>query len=136
ACFGSPSELLADIAKEGEDISLARVEERWKGLLELRAELGDAAIGFTPSGGHEVYTAHGSQYTQVAEGFDGLNKHLNPIVRNQAFHWDDTAITRNGMTGFDHLVRTDLEGGLDSGALMSTLLRKVQSEGILVRTRT
>jgi len=136
ACFGSPSELLSDIAKEGEDIALARVEERWKGLLELRAELGDAAIGFTPSGGHEVYMAHGPQYTQVAEGFDALNKHLKHILGEQAFHWDDAAIAGNGMKGFDRLVRTNLEGGLDSGALMTTLLRKVQSEGILVRTGT
>ncbi|MEX1131673.1 MAG: FAD-dependent oxidoreductase [Flavobacteriales bacterium] len=136
ACFGSPSELLADIAEEGEDIALARVEERWKGLLQLRAELGDAAIGFTPNGGHEVYTAHAPRYTQVAEGFDALNEHLKPIVGDQAFHWNDDAIARNGMAGFDHLVRTHLEGGLDSGALMSTLLLKVQSAGVLVRTGT
>lgn len=136
ACFGSPSELLSDIATEGEDIALARVEERWKGLLELRAELGDAAIGFIPSGGHEVYEAHGPQYTQVAKGFDTLNKLLLPIVGDQAFHWDDAAIARNGMEGFDHLVHTGLEGGLDSGALITTLLRKVLSEGILVRTST
>lgn len=136
ACFGSPSELLSDIAREGEETALGRVEERWKGLRELRAELGDAAIGFVPSGGHEVYTAHTPRYTLVAEGFDALNHHLGTIVGEQAFHWDDAAIARNGMAGFDHLVRTRLEGGLDSGALMSALLRKAQSEGVLVRTGT
>ena len=46
ACFGSPSELLADLYNEGTDAMLYRVEERWHGLLELRKELGDATIGF------------------------------------------------------------------------------------------
>lgn len=134
ACFGSPSELLSDIATEGEDVALARVEERWKGLLELRAELGDDAIGFVPSGGHEVFRTHDRQYTHVAEGFDGLNDKLRPIFGKPVFRWDDAAIAMNGLQGFQHLVRTDLEGGLNSGALMATLLRRVQAEGILVRT--
>ncbi len=134
ACFGSPSELLSDIAIEGEDVAMKRVEERWKGLLELRAELGDDAIGFVPSGGHEVFDGHTPQYTRVAEGFDALNKLLRSIIGEHVFRWDDAAIARNGLQGFDHLARTDLEGGLDSGALMSTLLRRVQAEGVLVRT--
>ncbi len=55
ACFGSPSELLADLDREGEMAMLARVHERYQGLLELRAVLGDATIGFEPTGGHELY---------------------------------------------------------------------------------
>ena len=133
ACFGSPSELLADIAQEGEDIALDRVEERWKGLLELRAELGDEAIGYLPSGGHEVYRAHDPQYNLVASGFDRLNGSLHSIFGRQAFLWNDEGLASNGIGGMDHMARTDLEGGLDSGALMRTLLRKVQSEGVLVR---
>lgn len=134
ACFGSPSELLADIAQEGENIALHRVEERWRGLLELRAELGDEAIGYLPCGGYEVYRAHDPQYTAVAAGFDRLNAALRSIFGRQAFVWNDEGIASNGIGSMDHMARTDLEGGLDSGALMRTLLRQVQSEGVLVRT--
>ncbi|MBX2973460.1 MAG: FAD-binding oxidoreductase [Flavobacteriales bacterium] len=136
ACFGSPSELLADLEKEGLDAMLARVENRWKGLLELRAELGDAAIGFEPSGGHEIYAAHDPLYTRVAERFDELNTALRPIFGRTVFVPDDEAIASFGLAGVHHLVRTELEGPVDSGALMAALLRKVLAEGVLFRPRT
>lgn len=134
ACFGSPSELLADLANDGADAMLARVEERWKGLLELRKELGDAAIGFETTGGHEVYAAHDPLYTKVADGFDRLNEQLRPVFGNDVFHWDDAAIPRFGLAGVQHVVRTDLEGPLDTGLMMGTLLQKVLGAGVLVRT--
>lgn len=133
ACFGSPSELLADETKEGTDAMLTRVENRWKGLLELRAELGDVAIGFEPTGGHEIYGAHDPLYTHVAERFDALNAALRPIFGRSVFEWDDTAVAHFGLHPGHRLVKTDLEGPLDSGALMSTLLRKVQAAGVLFR---
>lgn len=136
ACFGSPSELLADMAREGEDKALQRVEERWKGLLDLRAELGDAAIGYLPCGGHEVYRTHDPQYNLVASGFDHLNDALKPIFGRQAYNWNDQGIASNGIGGMDHMACTELEGGLDSGALMRSLLSKAQGEGVLVRSGT
>lgn len=136
ACFGSPSELLADLEKEGSDAMLARVENRWKGLLELRAELGDAAIGFDPTGGHEIYATHDALYTRVAERFDMLNDSLKPIFGKAVFRWDDHAVAGSGLNGIRHLARTDLEGPLDTGLLMGTLLRKVLAEGIFFRPKT
>jgi len=133
ACFGSPSELLADIAKEGHDVALARVENRWRGLLELRAELGDATIGFEATGGHEIYREHDPLYTRVAQGFDALNAALLPLFGGPAFRWDPTAAQRFGLRGIGHVARTDLEGPLDTGLLMSTLLRKAVAEGVLFR---
>lgn len=133
ACFGSPSELLADLDKEGADAMLARVENRWLGLLEMRKELGDAAIGFEATGGHEVYAAHDPLYTRVANGFDALNDLLNPIFKMPVFHWEDRSIARFGLSGVDHLVRTSLEGPLDSGLMMSVLLRKTLAEGVFFR---
>jgi gamma-glutamylputrescine oxidase len=133
ACFGSPSELLADETKEGTDAMLTRVENRWKGLLELRAELGDVAIGFEPTGGHEIYGAHDPLYTHVAERFDALNAALWPIFGRSVFEWDDPAVAHFGLRSGHRLVKTDLEGPLDSGALMSTLLLKVQAAGVLFR---
>ncbi len=133
ACFGSPSELLADLDNEGDEAMLARVEERWRGLLELRSELGDEAIGFEPTGGHEVYRAHDPLYTRVAERFDALNDLVRPLFGRTVFHWDDRALGHTGMAGLEHLARTDLEGPVDSGALMNTLLRKSISDGVLFR---
>lgn len=129
-CFGSPSELLSDIAAEGAPAALARVEERWLGALELRAELGDGNIGFEATGGHELF-GNDPLYTRVAEGFDELNRSLHSIFGRSVFEWVDA---RKGDLGLrtEHLAFTDLEGPVDSGKLMRTLLAKAQAEGVQV----
>jgi len=134
ACFGSPSELLADIQKEGLGIALARVEMRWQGLLNLRAELGDAKIGFQPTGGHEVYRAHDPLYTRVREKFDALNDSLLPLFKKPVYRWNADGPGSFGLAPALKMATTDLEGAVDTGAMMRTLLQKAQSEGVLVRT--
>ncbi len=131
ACFGSPSELIADMEKEGEDAALVRVEERWRGLLELRSELGDERIGFEPTGGHELFGEADPLYTKVAEGFDRLNGSLHGILGRPAYEWRNDRIGDLGLnTG--HLAYTGLEGPIHTGRMMQTLLGKVQELGIEV----
>jgi glycine/D-amino acid oxidase-like deaminating enzyme len=133
ACFGSPSELLADIEKEGRDAALARVQMRWQGLQELRQELGDEAIGLEPTGGHEIYAPDDPLYTRVAGKFDELNMLLEPIVGTKPFRHADEMIQTFGLSGVDHMIRTELEASIDSGKLMRSLLQKVISEGVIFR---
>lgn len=134
ACFGSPSELLADIAREGRDAALQRAEERWRGLLELRKELGDEAIGFEATGGHEIYKADDALYNRVAEGFDTLNTDLRVLFGREVYARADELLGAFGIMGMGHLIRTELEGPLDSGRLMSALMAKAQEAGVAMRT--
>lgn len=133
ACFGSPSELLADLAAEGEQAALTRVAERWQGLLELRRELGDAVIGFEATGGHEVYAADDPLYTRVAEGFDRLNRLLAPITGPAPFRWLADGADRFGLAPGTRVARTDLEGPVDSGRLMWALLHLARQHGVEFR---
>lgn len=130
ACFGSPSELLHDADTEGEEAMLLRVEERWRGLLELRAELGDAAIAFEPSGGHELFAVNDPLYPRVADRFTGLNRSLKDIFGKEVFTWDDQAVGRFGLKGIAHVARTALEGPLHSGRMAAALLRKAHDHGV------
>ncbi len=132
ACFGSPSELLHDIDTEGEAAALHRVEERWRGLVELRETLGDAAIGFEAVGGYELFVKDSPLYTRVAERLDALNAALQGIFGKNVFTWADQRIPALGLNA-DHLVWNPLEGAVDSGMLMRALLAKVQGEGVEVR---
>ncbi len=132
ACFGSPSEILADMNAEGADAALARVEERWRGLLELRAELGDEAIGFEPCGGHEVYGAGDALYTAVVQRFDELNTLLHPIFGRPAYEWHDQRIGDLGLVA-EHLAYTSLEGTVNTGRMMRSLLARVVGVGVQVR---
>lgn len=133
ACFGSPSELLADTQNEGSDAMLRRVEERWRGLLEMRAELGDGAIGFEQTGGHELYASDSHLYKRVQEGFDELNDELRRIFGEPPFRWSNERIEAFGISGLPHMTRTDLEGPVHSGKLIAALLLKAHEHGIQFR---
>jgi gamma-glutamylputrescine oxidase len=132
ACFGSPSEILADIDAEGAETAVARVEERWLGLRELRKELGDERIGFEETGGHELFADGDPLYNRVAERFDELNDALSPVFGGSVYGW------RNGVKGdmglrTGNVAFTPLEGPLDTGRLMRTLLDKLREAGVEVR---
>lgn len=130
ACFGSPSELLADADREGTEAMLVRVEERWQGLLELRRELGDARIGFEATGGHEVYRSNDPLYPRVAERFSWLNEQLRNVIGPGVYRWDPDAAHRFGLTGISHVARTGLEGPVHSGKLVRTLWQRTQEAGV------
>ncbi|MBL7983712.1 MAG: FAD-binding oxidoreductase [Flavobacteriales bacterium] len=129
ACFGSPSEILADMDAEGEQVAVARVAERWAGLCELRAELGDEHIGFEPSGGYEFYPENSALYTRVADRFDALNRALLPVFGRTPYAWASPAQRPFGAAG-DQMAHTDLEGAVDSGALMRTLIHRIKGSGV------
>lgn len=131
ACFGSPSELLADMRAEGETAALARVQERWLGLRELRHELSDQAIGYDPCGGYELFREHDPLYTAVSEGFDRLNRLLEPLFGEAPFHPIDDPHGTLAFRGLSHATYTPFEGSVDSGALVHNLLRKAQEAGVL-----
>ncbi len=132
ACFGSPSELLHDIDTEGEAAALHRVEERWRGLLELRETLDDAAIGFEAVGGYELFAKDSPLYTRVAERFDALNGALQGIFGSTVFTWADQRKNELGLHS-GHLAWNPLEAAVDSGMMMRALLAKVQGEGAEVQ---
>ena len=132
ACFGSPSELLHDLDHEGVDAMLQRVEQRWRGLAELRETLGDANIGFAPVGGYELFRNDAPLYTRVAERFDMLNELLHGIFGKAVFSWADQRAADMGIAA-GHLAWNPLEGAVDSGMLMRSLLAKVRDEGVEIR---
>ena len=134
ACFGSPSEILADIDLEGSAVATARVEERWHGLRALRAELGDDRIGFEPTGGHELFQESDALYNRVAERFDELNNTLRAVFGQPVYEWRDHLKGDMGLQA-GHIAFTGLEGPIDSGALMRTLLTKVRASGVDVHFR-
>ena len=132
ACFGSPSQLLHDLDQEGPDSALHRLEERWLGLQELRAALGDGAIGFEPMGGYEVFMPGDPLYTRVEERFTELNQALNGIFGQKVFSWADDRIGKLGLNA-GHLAWNPLEGAVDSGLLIRRLVQVALEAGVEVR---
>src|ERR1700710_1530104 len=58
ACFGSPTELIADAQKMGEDKMLELVEMRYRGLKRIQKTFGDRKTGYHQYGGYELISAN------------------------------------------------------------------------------
>lgn len=129
ACFGSASELLADLKKSSEDEVFGLVEKRWKGLQRLRQIVGDAAMRFESYGGYEVFDDQ-QFYEQCAEKIDFLNHQLRAIVGETVYRTADPKIETFGFQKVKHLIFNAYEGQLHTGQMMKALLEKARGLGV------
>lgn len=137
SCFGSPSELLTDVAVSGEEKTFALVQQRYNGLQQIRKYFSDDVIGYDASGGYECFMDNSTDWQLTKEKLDWLNERLHRITGEaKTFTIADYKLSTLGFTGFDHLIENKLEGGLHSGKLVQALLQKVQSLGVQVFTNT
>ena len=132
ACFGSLTEILADIADIGEEAALAIVERRWRGLNRLRQRMGDDALGYEGFGGYELLL---DQHLPAAEQIDTLNAKLQPLFGQPVFSLDAEGLraTRFGPQ-VKALVRNPLEGQIHSGRAMRSLAKLAAQQGIEIHT--
>jgi glycine/D-amino acid oxidase-like deaminating enzyme len=132
ACFGSLTEILADIADIGEDAALAIVERRWRGLNRLRQRLSDEALGYEGFGGYELLL---DQHMSAVEQLDGLNARLRPLFGETVFALDAQGL-RDARFGqqVKAMVRTPLEGQIHSGRAMRSLAKLASQQGIEIHT--
>ncbi|WP_347158134.1 NAD(P)/FAD-dependent oxidoreductase [Pontibacter chitinilyticus] len=134
ACFGSPSELLEDLAHHSEEAVFSLVERRWKGLQRLRKNLGDATIDYHRWGGYELFEPHQEPlYDACMERLPYLNKHLQAIVgETEVYRRADDQISPFGFKGVRHLLQSTAEGQVDTGKMILALTQKAQQAGVLV----
>src|SRR5580698_1863369 len=133
ACFGSLTELLADIDLMGEDKMLELVSRRFKGLRKIRKTFRDSEIGFERLGSYELLATAGKlkDSNGLRSAIDRMNRHLLKITGEQkTFKLQNEKISAFGFAGIQYLVESRTEGQLHSGLLCQALLRLVQSHGV------
>lgn len=132
ACFGSLTELLADIDAVGEDATAALVAQRWRGLARLRERIGDSAMGFENAGGFELLTE--SQLPALAQ-LDAVNRLLQPLFGADVFALDAPGLASRRFGPQIHaLVANRFESQIHSGKLMRALAGKAATAGIEIHT--
>lgn len=132
ACFGSPSELLEDLAHHSEDTVFSLVERRWKGLQRLRQNLGDSTIDYNRWGGYELYDDE-QLYNTCADQIAYLNSRLQSIIGEPAvYRLADNKISQFGFRKVNHLIESIAEGQINTGKMILALTQKVQALGVLV----
>ena len=132
ACFGSATELMADRITLGDKAARELVQTRLDGLRLLRETLGDAQIGFEPSGSMEFFRQGGmtrlpsnseifdlngwlAEVTGVPDTFEVI--HASHLAERQAPEHECAIFSR-------------LEGVIDTGKMNRSLRKKVAAAGI------
>jgi gamma-glutamylputrescine oxidase len=135
ACFGSLTELLADIDRMGEDKMLELVAMRYKGLKRIRKTFHKSEIGYEQLGSYELLATAGklTDSNSLRSAIDTMNRSLKQITGEQkTFRLRNDKIAQFGFAGIQHLVESRTEGQLHSGQLCQALLRLVQSQGVTI----
>jgi len=133
ACFGSLTELIADIEKMGEDRCLDLVKKRWEGLQLLRKMTGDAAIDFQQNGGFELIS---DREMDCLASMDRVNRLLSPFFRQNVYTEDRSLVAKFGFSNkhVRTIVANPFEGQLHTGKMVRELYRKATSLGVHVVT--
>jgi len=133
ACFGSVSELIADLEIMSDEEVVALVEERVNGLQLLRLRLGDDEIDYKQYGGYELIFEGQEHHI---ENIGRINALLKPIFGEDVFVQKDEMIEEFGFNPekVKHLIFNGFEGQIDTGKMMKELLEEAQKLGIKIIT--
>lgn len=134
ACFGSISELIHDLKTREEDEVLCLIEMRWKGLERLRKNLGDTAICLEQHGGYELFKTSDIDLANTCiEKIPYFNNLLKPIIgKPDIYAVSNAKIAEFGFKGINKLILNNYESQIDTGKMMQSLIRKVQSLGVSI----
>ena len=132
ACFGSISELLADIELSSEEEVMHIVEKRWRGLQNLRRKYGDERIRYEHHGGYELFRpSEEKTYAKVRAAIPYFNRLLRPLTGMEAtFLPAQHKIEAFGFGGIQHLILNQAEGQLNTGLLMQAMLGHAKGLGV------
>jgi len=131
ACFGSISELLADLTSHTEKEVYELVQMRFDGIRLLRKKLGDSCIDYKQWGGHELFLEREQErFDQCRQNMSSINELLQPIFNADAFQSTPNTFHFRGIKQ-DYITNT-FEAQIDTGKMMATLVKKVQEKGVQI----
>ena len=132
ACFGSMTELLADLEARPEEEVWQLVGRRWQGLQRLRALLGDDRIDYRELGGYEIFRAGEEEsWNACLDNLDHCNRQLREIVgRPAVFREANDRLPSLGLAQVKGLLWNQAEGQLDPGKMMRHLLALARERGV------
>ncbi len=131
ACFGSLTELIADLDHVSETEMVDLVKLRWNGLQKLISRLGKPKIGYLNQGGYEMIT---EKEIYCLDKIDKINNLLCSNFASDVFELTDHKIQEFGFspTAVKHLVYNRYESQIDTGEMMKNLIAYCSQLGIQI----
>jgi glycine/D-amino acid oxidase-like deaminating enzyme len=131
ACYGSISEILADLKNHSEEEVFELVQKRWNGIQLLRKNLGDQHIDFQQHGGHELFLKKEEKlYQNCLNQLEEVNQLLLPVFGNETFHLVENRFNFENIQ--EKYLTNRFEAQIDTGKMMSSLLELAQKNGITI----
>lgn len=129
ACFGSLTEILADIKNLGESATFSLVEKRYKGIQKLRQRLGDKNIGYENYGGFELIM---NKHMHCLDQLSSINKNLNHVFSEDVFSIRNEKIKEFGFneSQVKAVIFSKFESQIDTGKMMYSFIDYANSLGI------
>jgi len=124
ACFGSISEIYADIERYGLEQTLALVHKRRAGIKKLVERYGPGAIDYEGCGGYEVFKK-ASDYEKEAARIDQINLWLGSEV------FRSTPL-QEGLLFYRNAIINQEEGQINTGKFYALLERETLNRGIRI----
>lgn len=131
ACFGSMSEILADLEDHEEAEVLETIRMRWRGLKKLRARVREEAMDYKTCGSYELFDeATQSLYDAANEKLEEINQLLKYEIGEEVFVRKDEDIINLGLQQTKHLLFSKYEGQLHPGKMMVKLHKLAVQMGV------
>lgn len=135
ACFGSSSEILSDLAVLEQKKTVELIKKRWDGLANLRAELGDKAIGYQDVGGDELFRQQDiNSFHACLQNMGELNYLVESAIGHQVYKRGNKYESFHGQAKFIGSIENTLEGSIHTGKMMWNLKMLCQKEGVEIIT--
>lgn len=132
ACFGSVSELSADLLTMKEADVWETVNMRWNGLKLLRTTIGDDLMAFKNWGGYELFDSK-LEYEKYLSALNYMNKNIeNAIGKKKCYASVSAEIKQFGFKNVKGLIKNKYEGQIDTGRMMNALIKLVQKNDITI----
>jgi len=134
-CFGSPTEILSDLKSMGPIACAEIMRMRFKGLEKLTTTLGKRNIDFVLSGGIEVFhhreSGHKLTYENTKSQLSVLNEFmLEHLNEKEVFRDASLKCKDQGIQSIDGAIENRLEGAINTGKMMKTLLQLCTQKNI------
>lgn len=135
ACFGSLTEILADLKRMTSKEVFDLVKLRWEGLSLLRQRLGDKTIDYQNYGGYEILK---EKELNVLDSLGQVNELLFPLFEKQVYQDCSYKIEELGFqkATVKSLIFNPYESQIHTGKMMTGLMTLVRSLDIEVLTGT
>ncbi len=136
ACFGSMTELIADLKTQNKDEVFNLVEKRWKGLLRLRERVGDENMDYFEHGAYELFASEDLEaFEECQDRILEFNQILKKITgTSEVFQVQRDKAKDYGFKGVQGLIFNQLEGQLHPGKMMQALWTHARSIGVDIIT--